>query len=185
MAARRPCDTSPSLEQTADLMPPLCCICAPDADHTMFRIKDAKVSLKFYTEILGMELGASVSESIDVETEPQLIRCSCISVQSTSRMAATLPSRSKLHGLALTREMHDDLLLILQELPPSGPFSALASFSPPFPRSYFLAFPEEGKEHLSAEEKADRKFMREGILELCHNVSFRDASKPAFLIFPN
>lgn len=32
-----------------------------DADHTMFRIKDAKVSLKFYTEILGMELGSSFS----------------------------------------------------------------------------------------------------------------------------
>lgn len=128
MAARRPCDTSPSLEQTADLMPPLCCICAPDADHTMFRIKDAKVSLKFYTEILGMELGASVSESIDVETEPQLIRCSCISVQSTSRMAATLPSRSKLHGLALTREMHDDLLLILIrcQLPAHPPPSPLS-----------------------------------------------------------
>jgi predicted metalloenzyme YecM len=40
------------------------------ADHTMFRIKDAKVSLKFYTEILGMELGESDTESIDVGTEP-------------------------------------------------------------------------------------------------------------------
>jgi catechol 2,3-dioxygenase-like lactoylglutathione lyase family enzyme len=36
----------------------------------MFRIKDAKVSLKFYTEILGMELGESDTESIDVGTEP-------------------------------------------------------------------------------------------------------------------
>lgn len=38
------------------------------------------------------------------------------------------------------------------------------------PHSYFLAFPEEGKDHLSAEEKSERKFMREGVLELCHNV---------------
>ncbi|GAA5900243.1 hypothetical protein JCM8208_002062 [Rhodotorula glutinis] len=35
--------------------------------------------------------------------------------------------------------------------------------------NYFLAFPEEGKEGLSAEEKAERKFKREGVLELCHN----------------
>lgn len=26
-------------------------------DHTMFRIKDPKISLDFYTRILGMELG--------------------------------------------------------------------------------------------------------------------------------
>merc|ERR1712080_252707 len=73
----------------------------PRLNHTMFRIKDAKVSLKFYTEILGMEL------------------------------------------------VHKS---------DGGDFT-----------NYFLAFPEEGKEHLSAEEKADRKFMLEGILELCHN----------------
>ncbi|GAA5854081.1 hypothetical protein JCM8547_008218 [Rhodosporidiobolus lusitaniae] len=35
--------------------------------------------------------------------------------------------------------------------------------------NYFLAFPEEGKENLSQEEKSARKFQREGILELCHN----------------
>ncbi|GAA5959420.1 hypothetical protein JCM21900_006852 [Sporobolomyces salmonicolor] len=35
--------------------------------------------------------------------------------------------------------------------------------------NYFLAFPEEGKEHLSQEEKAARKTAREGVLELCHN----------------
>lgn len=28
-------------------------------DHTMFRIKDPKISLDFYTRILGMELGES------------------------------------------------------------------------------------------------------------------------------
>ncbi|GAA6004254.1 lactoylglutathione lyase [Rhodotorula paludigena] len=67
----------------------------------MFRIKDAKVSLKFYQEILGMEL------------------------------------------------IHES---------PGGDFT-----------NYFLAFPEEGKEHLSEEEKAARKFQREGVLELCHN----------------
>lgn len=39
--------------------------------------------------------------------------------------------------------------------------------------NYFLAFPEEGKENLSKEEKSERKFQREGILELCHNVSAR------------
>ncbi|GJN91102.1 hypothetical protein Rhopal_004119-T1 [Rhodotorula paludigena] len=67
----------------------------------MFRIKDAKVSLKFYQDILGMEL------------------------------------------------IHES---------PGGDFT-----------NYFLAFPEEGKEHLSEEEKAARKFQREGVLELCHN----------------
>ncbi|GAA5971013.1 hypothetical protein JCM11641_004111 [Rhodosporidiobolus odoratus] len=35
--------------------------------------------------------------------------------------------------------------------------------------NYFLAFPEEGKENLSEEEKASRKFQREGVLELCWN----------------
>ncbi|BGP56039.1 hypothetical protein JCM8202_005184 [Rhodotorula sphaerocarpa] len=67
----------------------------------MFRIKDAQRSIKFYTEILGMEL------------------------------------IHKADG---------------------GDFT-----------NYFLAFPEEGKDHLSAEEKSERKFMREGVLELCHN----------------
>ncbi|KAJ8293453.1 Lactoylglutathione lyase [Rhodotorula toruloides] len=73
----------------------------PRLNHTMFRIKDPKISLDFYTRILGMEL---VHES------------------------------------------------------PGGDFT-----------NYFLAFPEEGKENMSKEEKSDRKFQREGILELCHN----------------
>ncbi|GAA5891671.1 hypothetical protein JCM6882_006162 [Rhodosporidiobolus microsporus] len=67
----------------------------------MLRVKDKDASLKFYTEILGMEL---------------------------------------------IHEMD------------GGDFT-----------NFFLAFPEEGKEHLSAEEKSARKFMREGVLELCHN----------------
>ncbi|BGP40745.1 Lactoylglutathione lyase [Rhodotorula kratochvilovae] len=70
-------------------------------NHTMLRVKDAKVSLDFYTRILGMEL------------------------------------------------IHES---------PGGDFT-----------NYFLAFPEEGKENLSQEEKAARKFKREGVLELCHN----------------
>ena len=87
--------------------------------------------------------------------------------------------------------MHDDRLLIRLLLPPVVPILCPVSFSRPLPRSYFLAFPEEGKEHLSAEEKADRKFMREGILELCHNVSFRGFTRlagwvgVAFLCFPS
>ncbi|GAA6002951.1 hypothetical protein JCM10207_001915 [Rhodosporidiobolus poonsookiae] len=35
--------------------------------------------------------------------------------------------------------------------------------------NYFLAFPEEGSEKLSKEEKSARKFQREGVLELCWN----------------
>jgi hypothetical protein len=35
--------------------------------------------------------------------------------------------------------------------------------------NFFLAFPEEGKENQSEEEKSARKFQREGVLELCHN----------------
>ncbi|GAA5830969.1 hypothetical protein JCM5353_004457 [Sporobolomyces roseus] len=35
--------------------------------------------------------------------------------------------------------------------------------------NYFLAFPEEGKEGATMEEKKARKWGREGILELCHN----------------
>lgn len=54
--------------------------------------------------------------------------------------------------------------------------------SPPVSlRSYFLAFPEEGKEGLSAEEKAERKFKREGVLELCHNVRPLPPSSPRAL----
>lgn len=34
--------------------------------------------------------------------------------------------------------------------------------------SYFLAFPEEGK-NLTQQEKKDGKLGREGVLELCHN----------------
>ncbi|GAA6058897.1 hypothetical protein JCM10212_002849 [Sporobolomyces blumeae] len=81
----------------------------------MFRIKDAKASLKFYTEILGMEL---IAES------------------------------------------------------PGGDFT-----------NYFLAFPEEGKEHLSQEEKSARKWGREGILELCHN--WGTESDPEFKGYAN
>lgn len=36
--------------------------------------------------------------------------------------------------------------------------------------NYFLAFPVEG-EKLTAEEKSKTKLGREGVLELCHNVS--------------
>lgn len=87
--------------------------------------------------------------------------------------------------------MHDELLLILIRIRlPAHPLAPPRSLDLSL-RSYFLAFPEEGKEHLSAEEKADRKFMREGILELCHNVSFcgfslaRVPGGMAFFRFPD
>ncbi|GAA6032625.1 hypothetical protein JCM8097_004847 [Rhodosporidiobolus ruineniae] len=69
----------------------------------MFRIRDPKASIPFYTDILGMEL--------------------------VHRMDSE-----------------------------GGKFT-----------NYFLAFPEEGSEKLSQEEKSARKFQREGVLELCHN----------------
>lgn len=37
--------------------------------------------------------------------------------------------------------------------------------------NYFLAFPEEGRESQTQEEKSARKFQREGVLELCHSSS--------------
>ncbi|GAA6010281.1 hypothetical protein JCM11491_006247 [Sporobolomyces phaffii] len=81
----------------------------------MFRIKDAKKSLDFYQNVLGMEL--------------------------------------------------------LQESP-GGDFT-----------NYFLAFPEEGKENLSKEEKSARKWAREGVLELCHN--WGTESDPEFKGYAN
>jgi len=75
-------------------------------NHTMLRVKDPKVSVKFYTEILGMEL-------IDQHS--------------------------------------------------GGDFTL-----------YFLAFPLPGDESLSSEEKAKKRFAREGILELTHNHGTED-----------
>ncbi|KAM0789240.1 hypothetical protein ACM66B_000083 [Microbotryomycetes sp. NB124-2] len=70
-------------------------------NHTMFRIKDPKVSLDFYQRIIGMEL---------------------------------------------VHEMD------------GGSFV-----------NYFLAFPKEGQENMSKEEKAKAVLGREGVLELCWN----------------
>lgn len=52
---------------------------------------------------------------------------------------------------------------------PSLLFTPFSYSSKPSNQTDFLAFPIEGQENLSAEEKAKTKFAREGVIELCHN----------------
>jgi catechol 2,3-dioxygenase-like lactoylglutathione lyase family enzyme len=60
-----------------------------EIDHTMLRIKDPKASLKFYTEILGMEL-VRKSDGGDFVRPPNLSSLLFLSFLSTSSYTPNL-----------------------------------------------------------------------------------------------
>lgn len=130
----------------------------------MFRIKDPKASLKFYTEILGMELVKKADGGDFVSTS--LLYCN-----------RTTSVRSKLN-------LFCDLVILPPWSSGTSEFFTLsarlqhkldAKRTPQ--TNYFLAFPSPELASLSAEEKEARATSIPGVLELCHNWGTEDPSQ--------
>lgn len=105
-------------------------------------VKDKDVSLDFYTRV-----GPTSS-------------CDCVIIPVlTCGLADSRHGAFGLDGWRVATVATLPRLTRLTNAFPSG-----GSF-----HNYFLAFPEEGKGELSAEQKKATKTARQGVLELCHN----------------
>ena len=131
----------------------------------MFRIKDPKASLKFYTEILGMELvrkadgGDFVSTGFLYCDRMMSVRSRLKSIRNLDLVVIPRWSFLSLHSVRShkTRPRRD-----AKQTPQTN---------------YFLAFPSPELASLSAGEKEARATSIPGVLELCHNWGTEDPSQ--------
>lgn len=112
-----------------------------NVDHTMFRIKDAKVSLDFYQRILGMELSKSF-RSLWIISKLLLMVEIEYRVQFKSPLEVISQSEFDYSSRSIQNVDFSWLNIVWETY------------------SYFLAFPEEGKEGATMEEKKARKWGR-------------------------